>query len=142
MATAKNGDTVSIHYTGKLADGSIFDSSLEREPLEFILGAGVVIPGFDKAVLGMNTGESKTVTIPVKDAYGERHEQMNMTVEKTQLPPDIKPEIGMMLQVNTEDGNVAHVIIASMTDTEVTLDGNHPLAGKDLTFDLNLVSVK
>ena len=141
MSAAKKGDKVQVHYKGTLTDGSVFDSSEGREPLEFELGTGQVIPGFENAVEGMTVGEEKTVNIPVDEAYGPHHPEMMLDVERTQLPPDMEPQVGLMLQVTTEQGQVAHMTIAEVGETTIKLDGNHPLAGKDLTFELNLVKI-
>jgi len=141
MSRAKSGDTVKIHYTGTLDDGSEFDSSAGREPLEFSLGAGQVIAGFDSAVDGMTVGDSKTVTIPADKAYGERHEQLIQQVPKTALPDDMKPEVGMQLQSQSPDGQVMNLIVSEVADDTVTVDGNHPLAGQALTFAIELVSI-
>jgi peptidylprolyl isomerase len=141
MSQAKSGDTVKIHYTGTLDDGSEFDSSVGREPLEFSLGAGQVIAGFDSAVDGMTVGDSKTVTIPAGEAYGERHEQMIQQVPKSALPDDKEPEVGMQLQSQSPEGQIMNLVISAVADDTVTVDGNHPLAGKALTFAIELVSV-
>lgn len=141
MSQAKKGDKVKIHYTGSLKDGTVFDSSLEREPLEFSLGQGMVIEGFENAVEGMAVGDTKTVEIAPEQGYGPHNPEMVITVEKKQMPPDIAPEIGMMLEVNLENGGKAHVTVTAIEDETLTLDGNHPLAGKDLVFELNLVEV-
>ena len=141
MSQAKKENIVHIHYTGTLEDGTIFDSSKEREPLTFTLGGDMVIPGFDNMVMGMTVGETKTETIPAKDAYGEKRDDLILSVEKTQLPPDMKPTVGIKLQAPMQNGQVAVLIITDMTDTHVTLDGNHDLAGKDLTFEIELVKI-
>ncbi len=141
MSQAKKGDNVKIHYTGSLKDGTVFDSSLERDPLEFSLGQGMVIEGFENAVEGMAVGDTKTVEIPPDQGYGQHNPEMVITVEKRQMPPDIVPEIGMMLEVNLENGGKAHVTVTKLEDEVITLDGNHPLAGKDLIFELNLVEI-
>jgi peptidylprolyl isomerase len=140
MAQAKSGDTVRVHYTGRLADGSVFDSSEGREPLEFVLGAQQVIPGFEEAVDGLSPGEERTVAIPADRAYGPRREEMVLTVGRDQFPDEIRPEVGQQLQMS-QDGQVAIVTITGVSDAEVTLDANHPLAGKDLTFDVQLVDI-
>jgi peptidylprolyl isomerase len=140
MAAAKSGDTVRVHYTGTLDDGSVFDSSQGREPLEFTVGIGQVIPGFDEAVTGMQPGDEKTVTIPSGEAYGERRPEMLATVPRSQFPPEIEPEIGQQLQVS-QDGQNFVVTIVEVGDDQVTLDANHPLAGQDLTFRLELVEI-
>jgi len=141
MSTAKNGDTVRVHYTGKLDDGSIFDSSMDRDPLEFTLGKGQLIPGFENAVLGMKEGETKTVKIAAADAYGARREDLIITVERTKVPAHINPEPGLPVQISQKDGSVFNMVITEVTDTHVTLDANHPLAGHDLTFDIQLVQI-
>lgn len=138
MSQVKNGDTVKVHYTGTLADGTVFDSSLEREPLEFTLGEGQLIPGFEKTVLGMSAGESRTVIIPAEEAYGPYREEMVLEVPRTQLPADMQPQVGMQLQVGEEQGEGMLVQITQVTDANITLDANHPLAGKDLTFNIQL----
>jgi peptidylprolyl isomerase len=140
MAEAKRGDTVRIHYTGKLDDGSVFDSSQGRDPLEFTLGAQQVIPGFEDAVLGMRAGDEKTVRIPVAQAYGERKPELLLQVGREQLPEHIEPEVGQQLQVS-QGGQVAVVTITDVSEQAVTLDANHPLAGQDLTFELELVGI-
>ena len=139
---AGNGDTVQVNYTGKLADGTVFDSSIGREPLEFTLGTGQVIPGFEKAVLGMKVGEKKTVTIPVDEAYGPHHDDLVAEVPREKLPEDITPEVGQQLGVKRTDGGTSIVTIISVSDNAVTIDANHPLAGKDLTFEIELVKIK
>lgn len=141
MMQAKAGDTVKIHYTGKLDDGTVFDSSVNREPLEFTIAQGQVIPGFEEAVLGMAPGESKTQTIPMDQAYGPYREEMVIQVNREQLPPDLDPEIGLQLQVQQPNGQAMPVFITEVTDAKVTLDANHPLAGEDLTFDIQLVEI-
>lgn len=163
MAQAQQGNTVRVHYTGTLSDGSIFDSSetVEQEscgcscssggcgtdsdcgsePLEFTIGAGNVIPGFEKAVLGLAVGESVTVTIPADEAYGQRHEQMVAVVERSELSGEIEPVEGQQLEVVLQDGSSMPVLITEVTDSSVTLDANHPLAGQDLTFAIRLVEI-
>jgi peptidylprolyl isomerase len=141
MTQAKQGDTVKVHYTGKLDDGTVFDSSVERGPLEFTLGAGNVIAGFEQAVTGMSQGESKTVTIPSEEAYGPHRPEMEVQVGREQFPPDLKPQVGQQLQVKQGDGEVLIVLVTELTGDKVTLDANHPLAGKDLTFEIELLEV-
>lgn len=141
MTTAKSGDTVRIHYTGTLHDGTEFDSSSGRDPLEFALGGGQVIPGFDSAVDGMSVGENKTVTIPPEDAYGERHDQLVQEVPKNALPDEIDPEVGMHLQSRSPEGQVLNLVVTDVADEAITVDGNHPLAGQALTFDIELVEI-
>jgi peptidylprolyl isomerase len=141
MAQAKQGDMVRIHYTGRLDDGTVFDSSVDREPLEFQLGARQVIKGFDAAVIGMDIKESKTVTIPSDEAYGPHRKEMVMGVPRDQFPEHIQPEIGQQLQLQQQDGNVFVVTITNVEADQVTLDANHPLAGKTLIFDIELVEI-
>jgi peptidylprolyl isomerase len=142
-AQAKNGDTVQVNYTGKLADGTVFDSSVGREPLEFTLGAGQMIPGFEKAVFGMKVGEKKTVTIPVDEAYGPHRDDLVIEVPRDKLPAGLTPEVGQQLGVKQADGSTAVVTITNVSDNNtVTIDANHPLAGKDLTFEIELVKIK
>jgi peptidylprolyl isomerase len=141
MAQAKTGDTVKVHYTGKLDDGTVFDSSADGEPLEFTLGSGSIIPGFERAVLGMNLGESKTEIIPTDDAYGPHLEEMVVVVDRQQMPVEIEPQIGQQLQLQQQDGQVLPVVITDVSDASVTLDANHPLAGEELTFDIQLVEI-
>lgn len=141
MSIAKEGNTVKVHYTGTLKNGEVFDSSKEKEPLEFTLGEGQLIPGFEKAVIGLNVGDSTTINIPSAEAYGDAREDLIIAVPKDQLPEEIEPQIGMQLQVNQENGQPVPVRITDITDTELKLDANHPLAGEDLTFDIELVNV-
>ncbi len=141
MDQAKSGDTVRIHYTGTLDDGTQFDSSSGRDPLEFSLGGGQVIPGFDAAVDGMHVGESKSVTIAPEDAYGERHEQLVQQVPRDILPEDMEPAVGMQLQSQSPDGQVMNLVITEVVDDTVTVDANHPLAGFALTFAIELVEI-
>lgn len=142
MSQAKSGDTVKIHYTGTLNDGSQFDSSAGRDPLEFVLGSGQVIPGFDNAVEGMAVGDSKNVQIAPEDAYGDRHEQLVQEVPKTALPEDMKPEVGMGLQSQTPDGQIMQLTVTEVGDATITVDANHPLAGQTLNFDIELVAIQ
>lgn len=141
MTQAKNGDTVKIHYTGRLQDGSVFDSSTDREPLQFNIGSGQVIPGFEEAVTGMTVGEKKTTLIPSAKAYGERNPSMVMVVDRKHVPSDIDPEVGQRLQVGSPSGELIAVTIIEVNDGNITLDANPPLAGEDLTFDLELVEI-
>ncbi|CAG0964197.1 peptidylprolyl isomerase [Geobacter sp.] len=143
MAQAKKGDTVKVHYTGKLTTGEIFDSSEEggNGPLEFTIGEGDVIPGFEEAVIGMSSGEAKTVTIPVEQAYGPRMEELVAEVEREYLPQDAEPKLGQQYEVTQDDGQVFNVTVTEMNDTTVTLDANHPLAGRDLIFDIKLIEI-
>jgi FKBP-type peptidyl-prolyl cis-trans isomerase 2 len=141
LSKVKDGDTVKVHYTGTLENGEIFDSSENREPLEFTLGQGQLIPGFEKAVAGLEIGESTTVDIPSADAYGEVREDLIISVPKDQLPDDVEPQIGMQLQVNQPNGQPVPVRITAIGEEDLTLDANHPLAGQDLTFKIELVEV-
>lgn len=141
MAQAQQGNTVKVHYTGKLDDGSVFDSSANRDPIEFTIGEGRVIPGFENGIVGMNTGESKTISIPADQAYGPHREDMVVAVDKKHLPPDLEAEVGDQLQMRQSDGQPVVVTVADINDESITLDANHPLAGKDLTFDVELVEV-
>jgi peptidylprolyl isomerase len=137
---ANNGSMVKVHYTGTLSDGSVFDSSLKREPLQFKLGCGQVIPGFEEAVLSMNVGETKTVTIPADQAYGQRHDELVLVVEKEKIPAELNPKVGDKLQMRQPNGAPVTVVVTEISETTITLDANHALAGKDLTFELTLVS--
>ena len=141
MTQAKSGNTVRIHYTGTLDDGTEFDSSAGRDPLEFTLGGGQVIPGFDSAVDGMAMGESKSVTIPPDEAYGQRHEQLVQQVPRTALPEDMEPAVGMRLQSQGPDGQVMNLVVTEIVDDSITVDANHPLSGQALTFTLELVEI-
>jgi peptidylprolyl isomerase len=141
MSQAKSGDTVKIHYTGTLDDGTEFDSSAGREPLEFEIGGGQVIPGFDNAVEGMAVGDKKSVRIEAGDAYGERHEQLVQQVPRNALPGDLTPEEGMALQSQAPDGQVMMLMVTAVGEEEITVDANHPLAGQALSFDIELVSI-
>lgn len=138
---ARPGDTVRIHYTGTLKDGTEFDSSREREPLAFTVGAGEVIPGFDAAVTGMSVGDRRTVTIPADQAYGPQRDELIVAVPRAQVPPQITPRVGQRLQVGSGD-QAMMVVVREVSDEAIVLDGNHPLAGEDLTFALELVEVQ
>ena len=142
MPEVKNGDTVKVHYQGTLDDGTVFDSSHEREPLSFTVGQGEIIPGFENAVQGMEQGESKSVSIPPEEAYGQRQEENLLQVNQTDIPEEINPEEGMVLQVKTQDGQSRNVTVSEVSEETVTLDGNHPLAGENLNFEINLVEVQ
>ena len=141
MEQVKNGQTIKVHYTGRLDDGTVFDSSADREPLEFTVGENQVISGFENAVVGMTPGESKTARIPADEAYGSRREELAIDVEKTQFPEDLKPELHQRLKVTHADGTESVVAVTKISESTVTLDANHPLAGEDLTFDLQLVEI-
>ena len=136
---AKNGDHVRVHYTGRLENGDVFDSSHDGDPLEFTVGAGEVIPGFDEAVRGMNVGDKKTVEIEPEDAYGPRREGLITKIDRTNAQFPIEPQVGMSFALPLQDGSQIEVVISEVTDTHVTIDGNHPLAGEKLIFDVELV---
>lgn len=141
MTQVKTGDTVRIHYTGTLNSGAQFDSSQGRDPLEFVVGSGQIIPGLDKALPGMAVGDRKVVEVPADEAYGPVNPQARQSVPRSQVPPEIPLEAGAQLQVQTPDGRVMPVVVREVTDEAVTLDLNHPLAGEDLTFDIELMSI-
>ena len=140
MESAKPGDKVQVHYTGMLEDGSVFDTSDGRDPLEFTLGSGQVIPGFDQAVSGMSPGQERSVRIPASDAYGDRKDDLVIVVEREQLPPDTDPAVGQQLQLK-QDGRGFVVTVKDVGPESITLDANHPLAGEDLEFKVHLVSI-
>lgn len=137
----KNGDTVRVHYTGTFTDGEIFDSSRERDPLEFVMGEESLISGFEQALLGHEKGDRFTVIIAPDDAYGDHLEELIMEVPRDELPPDITPEVGMMLQIATDEGDM-DVEIVEITDDRLILDANHPLAGEELVFEIEVVDVR
>ncbi len=141
MEQAKRGDTVKVHYTGSFEDGTVFDSSQGQEPLQFTIGAGQVIPGFEDAVIGMGEGDRKRETIAPERAYGERHDELVFTIPRDQLPPGSDVQAGDMVQIGFPDGRTAAVQVAGVTDEALTLDANHPLAGRTLLFDLELVKI-
>lgn len=141
MQQVKQGDTVKVHYHGKLTDGTTFDSSSGREPLEFEVGTGQVIKGFDDGVAGMEIGQKKTIEIPVEDAYGPKDENMVVEFPKSNFPPDMNPEVGMQLNMTNGSGQVIPVVIVEVAEDSVILDANHPLAGQDLIFDIELVEI-
>jgi peptidylprolyl isomerase len=141
MAQAQNGDTVKVHYTGTLDDGTVFDTSVGRDPLEFTLGERQVIPGFEQAIVGMTPGESKTAEIPADEAYGPHNKEMVVSVDRSDFPNNIEPKVGQMLQLHQPSGQRIAVTVTEVSESSVTLDANHPLAGKDLTFDIQLVEI-
>lgn len=141
MQKAKNGDTVRVHYTGKLEDGTVFDNSAAREALQFTLGERSLIPGFEQAVVGMSVGESKEATIASDEAYGPHRKDLVYEVERSALPSDLEPAVGQRLEYRQKDGTPTPLTVIDVSDARVTLDANHPLAGKDLTFDLKLVEI-
>jgi len=142
MAAAKVGDTVSVHYTGKLVDGTVFDSSVDREPLDFQLGRGKVIPGFENAIIGLSHGDKTSVTIPPDEAYGAYNTDLVLEVEREQIPANVDLKIGLVLESVQDDGRRIPMTIIKLTDSLVTMDANHPLAGKELLFEIELVQIK
>jgi len=142
MVKAESGDTVKVHYTGTLEDGTVFDTSVEREPLEFTLGQGQLIPGFEQAVIGMKIGDLKTINIPADQAYGPYRDDLILVIERDQLPEDLDPEVGQQLQMTQADGEVVRVMISDVSEATATIDANHPLAGKDLTFEIELIEIQ
>jgi peptidylprolyl isomerase len=141
MSQAQQDSNVKVHYTGKLADGTVFDDSRGREPLEVQLGQSLVIPGFEAAIVGMSIGESKTVTIPPEAAYGPRHDEMIQQVPKDKLPEGLELQVGLQLEARSPEGQSIPVLITEVNEADVTLDANHPLAGKELTFEIELMEV-
>ncbi|MDR2160599.1 MAG: peptidylprolyl isomerase [Desulfovibrio sp.] len=139
--TAKNGDTLVVHYTGTLPDGREFDSSLGREPLEFVLGQGLLLPGFERAVAGRAAGETVRVTLPPEEAYGFRNDDLVLAVPRSEVPSHIRPEVGQRLQIGLEEGDL-EVIVSRVGEDEVELDGNHPLAGQTLRFNIEILAIK
>ncbi|MCK9475536.1 MAG: peptidylprolyl isomerase [Candidatus Muirbacterium halophilum] len=136
----ENNNIVSVHYTGSLADGTIFDSSIDRDPLTFKMGEGQLIPGFEKAILGKNIGDKVNVNIPCTEAYGELREDLYVEVKKEQLPGQV--EVGMSLQAQDNDGNTINVSVKEILENSVIINGNHPLAGKELIFDIEIMDIK
>jgi FKBP-type peptidyl-prolyl cis-trans isomerase 2 len=141
MSKAENGNKVKVHYKGSFDDGTVFDSSEGREPLEFELGSGQVIPGFNKNIEGMELNEKKTIKISSQEAYGEKRDELIMDFPKTEFPNDINPEVGQQLQMQNQEGQVFNVLVTGVSGETVTLDANHPLAGKNLNFDIELVEI-
>ena len=141
MAQAKMNDTVMLHYTGSFTDGAVFDSSTDREPFEFTIGRGMVISGLENGIVGMNEGESKTLNIPAEEAYGLHREDLLTVIGRSKMPANIDLKIGMVLQARSPDGGATNVIVRDTNDKNVTLDFNHPLAGKELIFEVNLVKI-
>jgi FKBP-type peptidyl-prolyl cis-trans isomerase 2 len=141
MTKVKANDTIKLHYTGTLKSGEVFDSSEGKEPLEFKVGSGQVIPGFDNGVMGMEVNEEKKINIPASEGYGEVREELIQQVAKSELPAEIKPEVGLNLVSKTPDGNEIPLVVTEVTDEHITVDANHPLAGKDLTFQVKLVAI-
>ena len=141
MAKAENGHTVKVHYKGTLDDKSVFDTSEGREPLEFQIGSGALIPGFESGVVGMEIDEIKTINIPAAEAYGERNPEMIIRVPRNEVPENINPEVGQSLQIQNQDGNTYVVKVEEVGEEEITLDANHPLAGQNLTFEITLLEI-
>lgn len=141
MIIVKKDDKIKVHYTGKFKDGKVFDSSLQREPLEFTVGAGQMIPGFDNAVVGMALNSKKTVEIPCVEAYGEKREELINQVPKTQLPEGLNPEVGQRLVSKMPDGQEIPLTVTKVDEETITIDANHPLAGEDLTFEIEIVAI-
>lgn len=142
MSKVKEGDVVRVHYTGKLGNGQVFDSSLERDPLEVKLGQGSLIPGFEKGLMDMEPKEKKTIVIPKEEAYGEKKQELFQSVPKENLPEGMKPEVNMGLVATNADGSERQLRVAEVNENDIIVDANHPLAGEDLTFDLELVEIK
>ena len=141
MVQAVTGDTVKVHYTGKLEDGTVFDTSAESEPLQFKIGEGRLIPDFEKAVIGMEPGESKMINIVSDNAYGPHNEDMIMVVDRKDVPENLDPQLNQQLQIRQQNGNSFVVTVTDVSENNITLDGNHPLAGKDLIFDIQLMDI-
>ena len=141
MATVQSGDTVQVHYTGKLSDGTVFDSSRERDPLSFTVGQQQVIPGFEETVLGMAEGETVERTLASAQAYGSRRDDLIMDFERTNFPEDLEPQVGMHFELRTQDGRPVPAQVVAVNPESVTLDANHPLAGQDLTFEIEVVKI-
>lgn len=141
MTKVKENDKVKVHYTGKLTSGQVFDSSREREPLEFEVGKGQMIPGFEEAVMGMEEGEKKEVTLKPDEAYGERNDQLTQEISNDQLPEDLEPKLGMQLQSKTPDGREFKVMVSEIRENSIVIDANHPLAGRDLVFEIEMVEI-
>jgi peptidylprolyl isomerase len=141
MAQAKNGDTIKVHYTGRLVDGHIFSASTTHKPLAFTIGSGKVVPGFEQAVIGMSPGESKTVEIPMDQAYGSWHKEKVIVVDRDHFPEKVDPQPGQRLKLRQKDGRPVPVKVTGVTRYSVRLDANHPLAGKDLIFEIELLEI-
>ena len=141
MSKVKANDTVKVHYTGKLDNGQVFDSSVDREPLKVTLGQGLLIPGFEKGLIDMEVNENKTITIPKEEAYGEVRKELFQRIDRSELPESINPEVGMGLVAQNPDGSERQLRVAEVTETDIVVDANHPLAGQDLTFELQLVDI-
>jgi len=142
MSQVKANNTVKVHYTGKLADGQIFDTSEGKEPIEFVLGKGQLIPGFEQGLIDMKLNEKKTITIAKDEAYGDVNEQLIQEVKKSDLPQDMEPKVGMGLVSKSPDGREMNLMVVEVKDDSIVIDGNHPLAGRDLVFDLEVIEIK
>jgi len=141
MTEAKSGDTVKVHYTAKLDDGTVFQTSIGREPLELTIGEERIIPSFEQAIVGMNPGESKSVEVPAEKAFGPYREDLLRTIDRSQFPGDVEPEVGQRLNMSQSDGRTIVVTVADLSESSVTLDANHPLAGEDLSFNIQLLEI-
>jgi len=138
---AKNGDIVKVHYTGKFDDDIIFDTSEGREPLQFKIGENTVIPGFEQAVVGMNPGDVKTVKLASEEAYGPHRDELVMDVPREKVPPAVNPKMGDILQVQLSNGQMSYALVTEVNEETLVLDANHPLAGRDLVFDIQLLEI-
>ena len=141
MSAVKDGDAVKVHYTGKFEDGTVFDSSKDGDPLEVKIGSGQVIPGFEKGIIGMEQSENKTITLPPGEAYGEVRKELIIEVKKSEIPENINPEVGLNLQMKQQNGDIINLIVSDVTEETITLDANHPLAGKTLVFEIEVVEI-
>ena len=141
MVQAKSGDTVKVHYTGRLDDGTKFHTSIGREPLQFTIGKNQLIPAFEQAIVGMKPGESKTIKIPAQNAFGPYYDDLVRTIKRDQFPPDLEPEVGQKLNASHIDGQTITVTVIDVTESSITLDANHPLAGQNLTFEIKLIDI-
>jgi len=141
MSQVKADDKVKVHYTGKLSNGEVFDSSLQREPLEFQMGQGQLIPGFENGLIDMSVNEKKTIVIPSSEAYGESRPELIQEVPNDKLPPEIKPEVGMGLVSTTPEGQEIQLVVKEVKDNAIVVDGNHPLAGQELTFEVEVIAI-
>ena len=142
MNQVKENNTVKVNYTGKLSDGQVFDSSEGKEPLEFTMGKGQIIPGFEKGLMNMKLNEKKTITIPKEGAYGDINESLKQEVNKTELPKDMTPKVGMELVSQSTEGKERNLVVIEVKDDTIVIDGNHPLAGREIIFDLEVVDIK
>ena len=141
MRQARHGDTVRVHYRGQLCDGSVFDASLDREPLQFTIGRGEIMPGFEEAVVGMNPGDVKTAEIPAENAFGPYHEDLLVVLDKSDFQENVEPKVGQTLPISRQGGPAIDLMVTRVTESEVTLDANHPLAGEDLRFEIELIDI-